>query len=218
MRPNIQSQTDTTFLIIISISFALLLIVTVAMIYFVIKYDKKKHPKPENIHGNTLLEVLWTLIPTILVLFIFFNSFSAFKNMRNVPPDAMQITVTGQMWKWTFDYQNGKKTDTLYVPIGKPIKMLIKSIDVNHSFYLPHFRVKEDAIPGRTNYLWFQPNELGDFTITCAEYCGLNHAYMYSKVVVMPEKEFNDWYIKPQDSDSTKKDSTQVIRNDTLKK
>ncbi len=218
MRPNIQSQTDTTFLIIISISFALLLIVTVAMIYFVIKYDRKKHPKPENIHGNTLLEVLWTLIPTILVLFIFFNSFSAFKNMRNVPPDAMQITVTGQMWKWTFDYQNGKKTDTLYVPIGKPIKMLIKSIDVNHSFYLPHFRVKEDAIPGRTNYLWFQPNELGDFTITCAEYCGLNHAYMYSKVVVMPEKEFNDWYIKPQESDSTKKDSTPVIRTDTLKK
>ncbi len=218
MKPSIQSQTDTTFIIIVAISTALLLIVTVLMIYFVIRYNKKRNPKPANIHGNTLLEVIWTVIPVILVLFIFFESFSAFKYMRKAPSDSMEITVTGQMWKWTFDYQNGKKTDTLYVPLYKPIKMLIKSLDVNHSFYLPYFRVKEDAIPGRTNYLWFQPDRLGRFTITCAEYCGLEHAYMQTQVVVMPEDEFTAWYVKPQDSTAAPKDSVNKNPADTLKK
>lgn len=211
MKPTIAQQVDSTFLLIVGISVVLLLIVTVTMIYFVIRYSRKRNPKPTDIHGNTTLEIIWTLIPTVLVLLMFFSGYSGFKYMRDVPEDAMPVTVTGKMWKWDFQYENGKLTDTLYVPVNKPIKMLIKSLDVNHSFYLPAFRVKEDAIPGRTNYLWFQPTETGSFDIACAEYCGLSHAYMYSKLVVMPEDEFYKWYTRKESTDTT------VVKNDTLK-
>lgn len=219
MKPTIAQQVDSTFILIVGISVLLLLIVTVIMIYFVIKYNRKRHPKAADIHGNTTLEILWTLIPTVLVLVMFFSGYSGFKYMRNVPEDAMPVTVTGQMWKWTFQYENGKQTDTLFVPNNKPVKMNIKSVDVNHSFYIPALRVKEDAIPGRTNYLWFLPTEIGRFDIACAEYCGLSHAYMYSKLVVMPEDEFYQWYsLKVTTDTSATKTDTLKTKVDTLKK
>jgi len=119
------------------------------------------------------------------------------------------------MWKWSFDYDNKKKSDTLFLPVNKDIKFDIKSQDVNHSFYLPAFRVKEDAIPGRTNYYWIRTTETGNFYASCAEYCGLNHSYMYAAVVIMPEDQFLVWknYFPP---DTTKKElPTSII--DTMK-
>ncbi len=218
MNSSIAQQTDATFIFITAVSVVLLLIVTITMIYFVIRYNKKRHPVAEQISGNTTIEVIWTLIPFVLVMIMFFMSYSGFKNLRNAPSDAMTITVTGKMWKWTFDYENGKQTDTLYVPLNKPIKMAIKSADVNHSLFIPHYRVKEDAIPGRTNYLWFNPTELGSWDIACAEYCGLQHAYMYSKVIVMPEAKFWDWYNTKTDTTAIVKDSLTTKVDSTQKK
>lgn len=215
MRPSIVTQVDDTFIFICAISVVLLLIITGAMLYFVYKYNSKKHPVAETIEGNTTLEVVWTVIPIILVLAMFFVSWSGFKNMRDVPEDSMIVTVTGQMWKWSFEYDNKKKSDTLFLPVNRNIKFEIKSQDVNHSFFLPAFRVKEDAIPGRTNYYWIRTTETGNYYATCAEYCGLNHSYMYAAIVVMPEENFLVWknYFPP---DTTKKDSI-VIKTDTLK-
>ncbi|MDQ3193786.1 MAG: cytochrome c oxidase subunit II [Bacteroidota bacterium] len=203
MRPSIVDEVDFTFWFIAGISIVLLLIITGAMLYFVYKYSKKRHPVASDIEGNTTIEIIWTVIPIILVLLMFFVSWSGFKNMRDVPKDAMVVTVTGQMWKWTFDYDNKKKSDTLFLPVNKDIKFDIKSQDVNHSFYLPAFRVKEDAIPGRTNYYWIRTTETGNFYASCAEYCGLNHSYMYAAVVIMPEDKFLVWksYFPP---DTTK--------------
>lgn len=215
MRPNIAEQVDTTFFIIAGISLFFLILITVSMIYFVVKYNKKRNPVPSNIEGNTKLEILWTVIPTLLALGMFFSGYAGFKNMRNFPENAFNIKVIGRMWVWNFEYENGKKTDTLYVPLSKPIKMEITSTDVNHSFYVPSFRVKEDAIPGRKNYLWFQPTAIGSYNIECAEYCGLSHSAMYSKVVVMPDDEFDKWYNTPDVPDSLKiqkKDSTVLIK------
>ena len=115
------------------------------------------------------------------------------------------------MWKWSFEYDNKKKSDTLYLPVNRDVKFEIGSIDVNHSFYLPQFRVKEDAIPGRTNYYWIRTNEEGNFYAACAEYCGLNHWNMYAQMVVMPEDKFAVWknYFPP--------DTTAVAKTDTLK-
>jgi len=207
MNPVVQ-EVDNIFIFIVGISVVLLLGVTFAMIYFVIRYRAKKHPKPENITGNTTLEVVWTVIPLILVLAMFYYGWQGFKLMRNVPPDAMTVKVTGRMWKWTFEYGNKKTSDTLYVPVGKPVKMEIQSADVNHSFYIPSFRIKEDAIPGRTNYLWFLPNEKGTFDVMCAEYCGMNHSYMLSKIVVISVEDFNKWISAP---DSSKTDTLKVV-------
>jgi cytochrome c oxidase subunit 2 len=194
MRPNIVSQTDETMILIVAVSVFLLLVIGVAMIYFVHKFNMKRHPVAEDISGNTTLEVIWTVIPILLVLVMFFYGWKGFENLRTPPENALVIKVTGQMWKWTFEYDNGKKSDTLYVPHNRPIKMEIMASDVNHSFYIPHYRVKEDAIPGRTNRLWFQPTDLGVFKIACAEYCGMNHSYMYADLHVVPDAQYLSWY------------------------
>lgn len=214
MRPSIVEEVDFTFWFIMGISILLLLIITAAMLYFVYKYNKKRHPVASDIEGNTTLEIIWTVIPIILVMIMFFISWAGFKNMRDVPKDAMVVNVTGQMWKWSFEYDNKKKSDTLFLPVNRNIKFDLKSIDVIHSFFLPAFRVKEDAVPGRTNYYWIRTIAEGNYYAACAEYCGLNHSYMYAPIVVISEEKFEIWknYFPP---DTTKKDS--VVKPDSLK-
>jgi cytochrome c oxidase subunit 2 len=219
MNNPIVQEVDNEFILIVAISAFFLLLITIAMIYFVIRYRKSRNPVASNITGNTTLEVLWTVIPLALCLLIFYYGWAGFKTMRNTPSNALTIKVTAQMWRWSFDYPNGKHTDSLlYVPLGKPIKCEIRSLDVNHSFYIPTYRTKEDAIPGRTNHMWFLPNKIGRFDILCAEYCGLHHAYMRGKVIVMPIDEFNKWLNAP-DTTKTKTDSLNAITppGDSLK-
>jgi len=216
MRPNIATQVDNTFIFIMGVSAVLLLIITGAMLYFLYKYNKKRNPVPSDITHNTTLEVVWTVIPVILVLIMFFISWAGFKNMRDVPKDAMVVKVTGQMWQWKFEYDNKKKSDTLFLPVGKDVKFELFSVDVIHSFFLPQFRVKEDAVPSRNNYFWIHTTDTGKYYAACAEYCGLNHSYMYAQIVVMPEEKFLVWknYFPP---DTTKKDSSANVKTDTLK-
>jgi cytochrome c oxidase subunit 2 len=115
--------------------------------------------------------------------------------MLNPPENAIEIKATGRMWSWLFEYENGFQTDTLYVPIQKPVKLTLQSTDVIHSLYIPAFRVKKDVVPGKLkNKLWFVAEEGGSYDIFCAEYCGERHSYMLSKVVAMPQNEFDDWY------------------------
>lgn len=185
---------DFVMLYIVGISVILLLGITATMIYFVFKYHRKHGHKPVDIPHNTLLEVVWIVIPTLLVLSMFYFGYTGFEESRVIPKNAFDIKVTARMWQWQFEYPNGKKTDSLYVPVNRAVKLEIKSMDVNHALYIPAFRLKEDAIYGQTNYLSFTAREVGDYEIACAEYCGLNHSMMYSKVKVMPEKDFTAWY------------------------
>ncbi len=199
--PTIHVETvDFVFLYIVGISVVLLLGVTAAMIYFVFKYNRKKGHKPKDIHGSILLETIWIVIPTILVLSMFYFGYTGFEKIRNIPDDARMVKVTARMWEWQFTYENGKNSDTLYVPLGETTKLVLESLDVNHSFYIPAFRVKEDVIAGKTNYLGITPKKTGDFDIACAEYCGLNHSAMYSKIIVLTENDFNDWLEKNDES------------------
>lgn len=188
-------------ILIVAVCIFFFVLVTGTMIYFVFRYNKKRNPQATNIHGNTPLEVAWTVIPLILVLVIFFYGWNGFSNMRNVPEDALVVKVTGQMWKWKFEYENGKKSDTLFVPVGKPVRMNIHSNDVNHSFFIPSMRVKEDAVPGRENYLWFKADNIGEYDIACAEYCGLDHWNMYAKLIVDTDENFNAWYNQVEQSE-----------------
>ncbi len=201
---NFVNSTDTTFFFIVAVSVFFLVLITVSMIYFVIRYSRKRNPKAKNIHGNIPLEITWTVIPTILVLIMFWMGWAGYKQLAHAPEDAMNIDVTAQMWRWTFKYPNGTSSDTLYVPINKPVKVLLHSRDVNHSFFIPAFRVKKDVIPNRNNSAWFQADKLGTYDIFCAEYCGLNHSHMLSKVVVMPQDSFNTWLANQAMQDSLK--------------
>jgi cytochrome c oxidase subunit 2 len=171
------------------------------MIFFVIKYSRKRNPKGTNIHGNMGLEIAWTGIPTILVLIMFWYGWQGYKEMVTIPEDAMPVNVTAQMWKWSFEYEDGKKTDSLYVPVNTPIKLILHSNDVNHSFFIPAFRLKKDVFPNRERVAWFIAKEIGEYDIACTEYCGLNHSYMYSKIIVMNENEFKNWMYGISDED-----------------
>lgn len=185
---------DFVFLYIVGISVILLLGITAAMVFFVFKYHRKKGHKPVDIHGSILLETIWIVVPTILVLSMFYFGYIGYEELRSYPDESLKVNVTARMWQWEFNYENGKRTDTLYVPLGQPIKLEMLSMDVNHSFYVPAFRIKEDVIAGRNNYLGFTPAKVGEYDIACAEYCGLKHSMMYSKVVVMTRTEFDNWY------------------------
>ena len=114
--------------------------------------------------------------------------------MRNVPKDAMEINAIGRMWEFEFDYGDGKiSKDTLVLPLGKAIKLNLISEDVNHSLFIPAFRIKEDMVPGYNNFMWFIPTKEGSFDILCAEYCGLMHSAMLGKAVVKSEQEYTNW-------------------------
>ncbi len=185
---------DLSLYIITGISLFFLLGITVVMIYFVIRYNKKRNPKATNIEGNFTLEVIWTVIPTILVMIMFYYGWMGYKPMRQVPPDAMEITAYGQMWQFSFEYPDGRRTDTLVVPVDQPVKLNLVARDVLHSFYVPAFRLKEDMVPGKeNNFTWFEATREGRYDVLCAEYCGQLHSYMLSSVHVLSAKDYENW-------------------------
>jgi len=192
---------DSVMLYIVGISVILLVGITATMIYFVFKYNRKKGHEPKDIHGSVLLETIWIAIPTLLVLSMFYFGYEGFKEMRKDSEDAFVVQVKAKMWAWEFRYDNGKSTDTLYVPVNKPIRLEMQSLDVNHSLYIPSFRIKEDVVAGnKVNKLTFTPERQGSYDIACAEFCGLKHSMMYTKIVVMPEQDFAAWYDLKNDS------------------
>ena len=190
---NFVNSVDITFLFTLIVSVFFLVLITILMIVFVIKYNRKRNPKGTNIHGNMALEITWIVIPTILVLVMFWFGWEGYLETVDVPEDAMPVNVTAKMWEWSFEYEDGKTTDTLYVPVNRPVKLILQSVDVNHSFFIPAFRLKKDVFPNRERIAWFQAKETGEYDIACSEYCGLNHSYMYSKIIVLPEEDFNNW-------------------------
>jgi cytochrome c oxidase subunit II len=191
---NFANSVDTAFLVILGISAIFFIGISAVIIYFIIKYNRKKHPVAEEIEGSTKLEVIWTVIPTIIVLYMFWIGWHAYAPERQIPKDAMNVKVTAQMWSWRFEYDNGKVTDTLIVPLNRNVALRLNSMDVIHSLYIPDFRIKEDLVPNRKNSMWFNAPILGTYELFCAEYCGLRHSYMMSAVKVIPLAEFDSWY------------------------
>lgn len=194
---NFVKGVDFAFLLILGISFIILIGLTLAMLIFIFKYNNKKHPKAIQIEGSTKVELLWTIIPFLITMLMFYYGWAGWNPMRKPPKDAMEITVYGRMWNWSYEYENGKRTtDTLYLPINKPVKLNLVSLDVIHSFYIPAFRVKQDVVPNKDNdFMWFEPEREGIYDVFCAEYCGLQHSYMYSTVKVMADTAFANWMV-----------------------
>jgi cytochrome c oxidase subunit II len=193
-------KSDAVFFYVFGLSVAFLIFITVLMIYFVVRYSKKRHPKAEQIEGHMGLEILWTTIPLVLFLTIFYYGWTNYEYMRQAPRDAMVVKVTARQWTWSFEYPNGKQTKVLFAPIGRPMKVDVRSADVIHGFFVPSFRLKIDAVPARTNTTWFQATKLGSYDIECTVICGVDHSLMLSKVVVVPEDEFKAWYFGGEDA------------------
>lgn len=193
---NFGEGVDNAFVFIFTIILIFFVGITITLIYFIYKYKFNENRKALQIHGSVKLEIIWTVIPIILVLGMFYYGWKGWAPMfRSAPDDAMEIETISRMWSWNFTYENGRSTDTLYVPLEKPVKLNLKSMDVIHSLYIPAFRMKQDIVPGRDDVsMWFIPQKTGTYDLYCTEYCGLRHSYMYTAVVVMEPDQFEKWY------------------------
>jgi cytochrome c oxidase subunit II len=193
---NLSQGVNTAFIVILAVCFFFLISITIVILIFIYRYNEKRHPVAVQIEGNNKLEVIWTVIPILIVIAMFYYGWTGWKPLYSKAPEgAMPIKTVGRMWNWHFEYENGKKTDTLYIPQGKPVLLDLVSLDVIHSFYIPAFRVKMDVIPGKKMTIWFIGNSPGIYDIFCAEYCGLQHSGMYTAVRVMQQDVFDKWYI-----------------------
>jgi cytochrome c oxidase subunit 2 len=189
------------FMIWVSVLTALAIFV--AIFHFITKYRAKSRAANEiaekSAEHNTALEVTWSVLPLFVVIALFVWGFKGFMDLRTPPKDSMELHANAQKWKWTFDYKcpTGTLTDdALHVPIDRPVRMLISSVDVLHALYIPSFRTKMDAVPGRYTDLWFQATRAGEYPIFCAEYCGTQHSDMLSHVVVHPAGDYEKWLNK----------------------
>jgi cytochrome c oxidase subunit 2 len=197
----IAPEIDWIFNFINYINYFFFVLVVGIMFVFMWKYRQRgREVYARGPNHHTMLELGWTIIPTIIVVFIFFIGFKGFIIAKTVPDNAYQIDVTAAKWYWKFKYPNGATSDDLYVPAGRPVKLVLRSEDVLHSFYIRDFRVKQDVVPGRYTSLWFQadnPTEGEDFHhIFCTEFCGTGHSDMNRKVFVLPETEFDNWVVE----------------------
>ena len=168
--------------------------IVAAMLWFVLKYHVSNDREPEeSVDHNQALEVVWTVIPTIVCAFIFYYGIVGYIDMRTAPDDAYEIRVTARKWSWQFTYPNGHVDENLHVPKDRNVRLLMESEDVLHAFFVPAFRVKMDVVPGRYTDLWFNAKEVGDYQVFCAEYCGTKHSGMMARAIVHEPAEFNTW-------------------------
>lgn len=185
---------DPVFMFIFGTCAVLLIGITAAMITFVIRYHRSRAPEPTSkVESNLWLEFVWSALPTLLVMAMFWYGWAGYLALRNVPKGAMEVTATARQWSWSFAYQDGKTSPKLYVPVGKPVKVELVSQDVIHGFYLPAFRVKRDVVPGMKNYAWFVATKPGSYDLFCSSFCGTGHSAMITTVEALPVAEFAAW-------------------------
>lgn len=167
------------------------------MIFFAFRFRKRPGRKPRYITHNFALEVTWTLIPTLTLMVIFTWGWIVYQKMvYAVPDNFVEVRVVAKSWSWTFQYDDGRTTtNELYVPVNRPIKLVMTSDvnDVLHSFFVPNFRIKKDAVPGMYTTVWFTPRVIGQHQIFCAEYCGAGHSEMLAKLIVLEQKDYQLW-------------------------
>ena len=163
--------------------------------YFAIRYRRRtEHERPKPIIHAQGLELIWTGVPLVITMVMFFWGASLYFQIRRSPADITRINVVGKQWMWKIQHPGGQREiNTLHVPVGRAIKLNMTSEDVIHSFYIPAFRVKMDVLPGRYTDLWFTATKVGEYHLFCAEYCGTKHSGMIGKVVVMEPADYETW-------------------------
>ena len=184
-----------TFLWAVSVFFTVL--IASLIIYFAIKYRRRSpdEPPPPKVHTDYRLELTWTIIPLLLVLVMFWWGARVLYMQVRPPADTLDIDVIGKQWMWKIQHRSTgrREINELHVPLGRPVRLLMASQDVIHSFFVPAFRVKQDVVPGRYTTLWFQPSRLGTYHLFCAEYCGNQHSGMIGRVTVMEPADYEAW-------------------------
>jgi cytochrome c oxidase subunit 2 len=188
-------ETDALLLFLLAVSLFFALLIAGLIVYFMVRYRRRAGVDHDPLaKGSLVLEGMWTAVPFALTMVIFFWGASLYAKLRTAPADAMQIDVVGKQWMWKLQHMEGRREiDELHVPVGRPVKLMMTSEDVIHSFYVPAFRVKQDAIPGRYSTVWFEATKPGTYHLFCAEYCGTLHSGMIGQIVVMEPAAFEAW-------------------------
>lgn len=191
----IAGRVDALFLFLIAVSVFFGLLIASLVVGFAVRYRRRSpDERPAAILGSVALELTWSIIPLGIVLIMFLWSAEIFFSMVRVPPGAMEVYVVGKRWMWKAQHMTGQREiNELHVPVGVPVKVTLASEDVIHSFYIPAFRVKRDAIPGRYQTMWFEATRPGRYHLFCAEYCGTKHSEMIGWVVAMEPAAFQAW-------------------------
>jgi cytochrome c oxidase subunit 2 len=191
-------QVDGAYHTVLYISIAFFVLIITATTVFAVKYRRRRAgEKTSDISHSTSLEITWTTIPLVILLVLFGMGLDGYVNAAVAPAEALEVKVTAEKWLWTFTYPNGTTTvNELGVPKDRPVRLLMSSKDIVHSFFVPEFRVKQDVVPGAYTTTWFQATEAKEVAVLCAEYCGTGHSDMLAKVIVMEDAKFKDWLDK----------------------
>jgi cytochrome c oxidase subunit 2 len=186
---------DTLYFFLLAVTGAFALLVAVLVVVFAIKFHRKHDDEVGvPIHGSLALELLWTIIPLGITMVMFVWGAVVFFHMTRPPRGAMEIYVVGKQWMWKAQHMDGpREINELHVPVGRPVKLIMASEDVIHSFFIPAFRVKADVVPGRYQVLSFTASRAGTYHLFCSQYCGTKHSGMVGSVVAMEPQDFQAW-------------------------
>jgi cytochrome c oxidase subunit 2 len=195
---------DALFFLIYYITAATFILVTALMLWFLWQYRDRGNRRATYTHGNTTLEIIWTIIPAAILIVLSFMSVSTWaKVKREVPPTDFEVGVTAKQFNWQLSYPGAdgklgteddvKFDNDLHVPVNKVVRMQIASNDVIHSFFIPNLRFKQDAVPGRTIIGWFEATKAGKYELPCAELCGFGHSGMKGWLYVHSAEEYAKW-------------------------
>ena len=186
---------DGLYLGLVVLTGAVSLLIWFVIFFFAIKYRRRPDNElAQEQEPPAILEMTWTVVPTIIFIGIFIAGAWVFFRINRVPANALEVYATGRQWMWKFQHPTGQREiNTLHVPVGRPVKITLASEDVIHSLWFPSFRVKQDVIPNRFRTMWFEATKTGTFHIFCAEYCGTQHSGMIGSVIVMEPTEYQRW-------------------------
>ncbi len=189
------TRVDSVHFFVIAMTMVASLLVGLTALFFFVRYRRThENQRTPRVEPTLLLEVAFVAVPLAFFLLWFAIGYRDFVWVNTPPKGAMDVYVMGKQWMWKFAYPDGPNSvSTLRVPAGRPVRLLMTSRDVIHSFYVPSFRIKKDVLPGRYTQTWFEATKPGRYEIFCAEYCGLSHSAMIGEVIVLPPEEYDAW-------------------------
>jgi cytochrome c oxidase subunit 2 len=200
------AEIDRIFYVILAVTGVILVGVEATLLYFLVRYRGREGRRAEYVEGSKRAEVIWTVTPAVFILGLAFASQSVWPRVKDpdrFPSDALELHVRAEQFEWNITYPGADgvlgtdddftRRNQLYVPVNRPVVVHLSAIDVIHSFFIPSFRIKQDAVPGLDNSLWFEATRIGEYELACAELCGLGHYRMHARVFVYSQAEFDNW-------------------------
>jgi cytochrome c oxidase subunit 2 len=191
----IAARIDALFWFLMIVCGFFLVLIVVLIVWFALRYRRRSEDEvPPATTDHTWLEIFWSVVPFCLLLVIFFWGAKLFLDMKRPPLHALEINVIAKQWMWKMQHPGGQREiDELHIPINTPVKLIMSSQDVIHSFYIPAFRIKQDVLPGSFTTQWFEATRPGVYHLFCAEYCGTLHSAMIGTVYVMSQQDYQAW-------------------------